>query len=392
MIGIAITTPVIIGLWMDEFEVGLALCFGAFWCSPSDVSGSYRHKKIGILFSAGLIVIVSLIGGYLDYESWISLAILGVLSFAIAFISVYGFRASLISFSGLFALILSFANDREVLEIWQYSLLVGLGGLWYLLLTIVWHRLSRKAQTEEILAETYLLTADFLETRSLLVDPAGKRKGLQSKLHDIQIKLIEHHATLREILILSRQKSGKSNYEGRRLLIFTQLIEMLETATANPVNYDKMDALFKENQVKKTYWAIVRNRPPAGSGKLTHWLLRDTKKNVTRAYSKQVNGSKFSELSYEIIAEKDGYFLLAIYPVTGRTHQIRVQLSAMGCPIVGDNKYTPRTANALSSVKHLCLHAARLNFTLPGAAKRYKVEAVMGSNMAATLSRLSKAE
>src|SRR5690606_35131208 len=203
MIGIAITTPVIIGLWMDEFEVGLALCFGACWCSPSDVSGSYRHKKIGILFSAGLIVIVSLIGGYLDYESWISLAILGVLSFAIAFISVYGFRASLISFSGLFALVLSFANDSEVLEIWQYSLLVGLGGLWYLLLTIVWHRLSRKAQTEEIIAETYLLTADFLETRSLLVDPAGDRKGLQSKLHEIQIELIEHHATLREILILS---------------------------------------------------------------------------------------------------------------------------------------------------------------------------------------------
>src|SRR5690606_30116866 len=139
----------------------------------------------------------------------------------------------------LFALILSFANDREVLEIWQYSLLVGLGGLWYLLLTIVWHRLSRKAQTEEIIAETYLLTADFLETRSLLVDPAGDRKGLQSKLHEIQIELIEHHATLREILILSRQKSGKSNYEGRRLLIFAQLIEMLETATANPVNYDK---------------------------------------------------------------------------------------------------------------------------------------------------------
>lgn len=125
---------------------------------------------------------------------------------------------------------------------------------------------------------------------------------------------------------------------------------------------ERMNALFKENQVKKTYWAIVRNRPPAGSGKLTHWLLRDTKKNVTRAYSKQVNGSKFSELSYEIIAEKDGYFLLAIYPVTGRTHQIRVQLSAMGCPIVGDNKYGYPRAGLRKTIS---LHAKSLEFLHP---------------------------
>lgn len=247
MIGIAITTPILLGLWLGEFEVGLALCFGAFWCSPSDVSGSYRHKKIGILFSAALVMIVSLIGGYLDYDSWISLPILGGLTFAIAFISVYGFRASLISFSGLLALVLSFAHNVEDLQVWQYSILVGIGGLWYLLLAVVWHRLSRKAQTEEILSETYMLTADFLETRSKLVEPDNDRKALQTKLQEIQVKLIAHHATLREILMLSRQKSGKSNYEGRRLLIFVQLVEMLETAIANPVNYDKMDTLFQEN-------------------------------------------------------------------------------------------------------------------------------------------------
>lgn len=247
MVGFAITTPILIGLWLGKFEVGLALCFGAFWCSPSDVSGSYRHKKIGILFSAALVMIVSLIGGYLHYEAWISLPIIGSLTFAIAFLSVYGFRASLISFSGLLALVLSFAHNVQNIEIWQYSLLVGVGGLWYLLLAMVWHRLSRKAQTEEILSNTYLLTADFLETRSKLVEPDCDRKSLQSKLHAIQVKLIEHHATLREILMLTRQKTGKSNFEGRRLLIFVQLVEMLETATANPVNYDKMDVLFQEN-------------------------------------------------------------------------------------------------------------------------------------------------
>ncbi len=246
-VGVAVTTPIFLGLYTGHFEIGLALGFGAFWCSPSDVSGSYRHKKIGILFSAALVTLVSIIGSYLNYETWLPLPILGVVTLAIAFISVYGFRASLISFSGLLALVLSFAHDIDGMEVWQYSMLVGVGGLWYLALTIIWHYLNPKAQTEEALTETYLLTADFIQTRGELIDPSSDRNTLQDRLQTLQVSLTEHHATLREILMLSRKQSGKSNYEGRRLLIFVQLIEILETAIANPVNYMKMDELLRAN-------------------------------------------------------------------------------------------------------------------------------------------------
>ncbi|RTE53342.1 hypothetical protein EHW67_09945 [Arenibacter aquaticus] len=247
LIAIAVTVPIVLGIKFGYFEVGLAFCFGAFWSSPSDVSGSFRHKKYGILFSAALIMLVSFIGGYLHLKLWLLLPILGLLTFAIAFISVYGFRASLISFSGLLALVLSFAHDSTELEIYQYALFIGAGGLWYLSLAMLWYRINPKAQTEELLSETYTLTAEFLETRGKLVGPQIDRTQLQSKLYELQSELIEHHEKLREILILSRKSSGRSHYQAKRLLVFAQLVDMLETAVANPVNYDKMDGLFKDH-------------------------------------------------------------------------------------------------------------------------------------------------
>ncbi|GGG43973.1 membrane protein [Bizionia arctica] len=245
--GIAVTAPIILGLTLEHLEVGLALCFGAFWCSPSNVSGSLNHKMKGILLSALLIMVVSFFGGYLHYKTWLILPVLGFLTFGIAFISVYGFRASLISFSGLLALVLSFAHTSQELEIYQYALLIGVGGLWYLLLVVIWHYINPKAQTEEILAETFILTAKFLETRGQLVGQQTNREALQTKLLNLQSELVEHHATLRDILIQSRKSSGISYYKGKRLLVFVQLVEMLETAIANPVNYEKMDVLFKQH-------------------------------------------------------------------------------------------------------------------------------------------------
>ncbi|MGJ8548682.1 FUSC family membrane protein [Winogradskyella wichelsiae] len=225
--------------------MGLSFCFGAIWCSPSDVSGNLKQKQIGILFSSVLVVIISFIGGYLAIPNILLFPILGFLTFCIAFISIYGFRASLISFSGLLALILSFAHTSKTLEVYQYALFIGAGGLWYLCLSTLWYFINPKAQTEETLTETFLLTANFLNVRRELIGEQPDRVSLQKQLITIQSELTEHHETLREILILSRKNSGKSNYHNKRLLVFILLVEMLETAIANPVNYQKMDALFK---------------------------------------------------------------------------------------------------------------------------------------------------
>lgn len=125
---------------------------------------------------------------------------------------------------------------------------------------------------------------------------------------------------------------------------------------------DRVNRMFKERQMKKTYWAVVRKRPAVLEGNLVHWLVKNPQKNVTKAFDHEVNGSLRAELNYKVIGELDGYYLIEVDPITGRPHQIRVQLSTLGCPIVGDNKYGyPRG----SLKKSICLHARRLQFIHP---------------------------
>jgi 23S rRNA pseudouridine1911/1915/1917 synthase len=125
---------------------------------------------------------------------------------------------------------------------------------------------------------------------------------------------------------------------------------------------ERMNAIFKNREVKKTYWAVVRKRPEQISGTLIHWLVKNTQKNVVTAHATEVPGSQRAELSYRLIAELSGFFLLEVDPLTGRSHQIRVQLSSMGCPIVGDNKYGYPRGSRKGSI---CLHARRLKFIHP---------------------------
>jgi len=124
----------------------------------------------------------------------------------------------------------------------------------------------------------------------------------------------------------------------------------------------RMNDVFKNREVKKTYWAVVRNKPAAVEGTLVHWLVKNTQKNVVTAHNREVEGSQRAELSYKLIGELGGFFLLEVDPLTGRSHQIRVQLSSMGCPIVGDNKYGYPRGSRKGSI---CLHARKLQFTHP---------------------------
>jgi 23S rRNA pseudouridine1911/1915/1917 synthase len=125
---------------------------------------------------------------------------------------------------------------------------------------------------------------------------------------------------------------------------------------------ERINLMFKSREMKKTYWAVVRNRPQPTEGNLVHWLVKNSQKNVTKAHDKEVAGSQRAELNYQLIGELNGYYLIEVDPITGRPHQIRVQLSTLDCPIVGDNKYGyPRG----SLKKSICLHARKLQFTHP---------------------------
>ena len=125
---------------------------------------------------------------------------------------------------------------------------------------------------------------------------------------------------------------------------------------------DRINKMFKEREMHKTYWAVVRQKPSQMEGTLVHWLVKNPQKNITTPYNEQVAGSQRAELHFKVLGFLDGYYLIEVDPITGRPHQIRVQLSTLGSPIVGDNKYGyPRG----SRKKSICLHARRLQFIHP---------------------------
>ncbi|MEX2511762.1 MAG: RluA family pseudouridine synthase [Cyclobacteriaceae bacterium] len=125
---------------------------------------------------------------------------------------------------------------------------------------------------------------------------------------------------------------------------------------------ERMTALFRKREIHKVYWAIVKSRPKEEMGKLTHWLVKNQETNISTAYIKEIPESKKSELTYKRLGKLNDHWLLEIRPLTGRPHQIRVQLSAMGCPIRGDVKYGFSKPNPDGSIH---LHAFHLVFVHP---------------------------
>ncbi|MEQ8423104.1 MAG: RNA pseudouridine synthase [Cyclobacteriaceae bacterium] len=134
----------------------------------------------------------------------------------------------------------------------------------------------------------------------------------------------------------------------------------------------RMNAQFRDKKTKKTYWAIAEHRPSPPAGRLVHWLVKDEKKNKTTAYSKENDQGKRSELDYKLLASQGPYNLIEVNPITGRPHQIRVQLASINCPIVGDLKYGYPTANEDANI---CLHAKKLEFIHPVTRESMIVEA-----------------
>ena len=140
----------------------------------------------------------------------------------------------------------------------------------------------------------------------------------------------------------------------------------------------RLNEMFRTGAVKKTYWAIVKNRPPKEEDELVNWLVRNEKQNKSYAYDTERPNAKKAVLHYRLLAHSDKYYLLEIDLKTGRHHQIRCQLAKMGCPIKGDLVSWPKwdvrskeTSNTVSIV--LILMAVSVYMpTVPHLSIRYQ--------------------
>ena len=134
----------------------------------------------------------------------------------------------------------------------------------------------------------------------------------------------------------------------------------------------RMNKLIHDRQIKKVYWAVVKNKPPKDSDRLVHYLSKNEKQNKSYSVKAEAKGAQKAELEYNVIAKSDNYYLLEVELFTGRHHQIRAQLAEIGCPIKGDLKYGFPRPNTDASIH---LHARKVEFEHPVSKEIIKIEA-----------------
>ena len=151
--------------------------------------------------------------------------------------------------------------------------------------------------------------------------------------------------------------------------VFLGVVHRLDSPVSGLVVFAKtskalsrLNDMFRTGDVHKTYWAIVKRRDIATEGTLTDWLTRNERQNKSYAHEREVPGAKKAVLKYKVRAVADNYMLIEVTLLTGRHHQIRCQLSHMGCPIKGDLKYGAPRSNPDGSISLL---SRRVEFVHP---------------------------
>ena len=161
--------------------------------------------------------------------------------------------------------------------------------------------------------------------------------------------------------------------------VFLGVVHRLDRPTSGVVVFARtskalarLNKMFSERETEKIYWAIVKNPPPKLEDTLTHFLKRNSNKNKSYAHIKEKPDNKKAILHYTVLKKLDNYYLLQVTLETGRHHQIRSQLSAIGCPIKGDLKYGFDRSNPDGSIH---LHAKKLTLTHPVQKEEISIEA-----------------
>ena len=161
--------------------------------------------------------------------------------------------------------------------------------------------------------------------------------------------------------------------------VFLGVVHRIDRPTSGVVIFAKtskslkrLNNMIKNSEIEKFYWAITKNKPEKRNDTLIHWLKKNPKNNKSTHFKKETENSKKAILHYKIINELKNYYLLEVILETGRHHQIRTQLSAIGCPIKGDLKYGYDRSNKDGGI---CLHAKKISFSHPVTKKKILISA-----------------
>jgi uncharacterized membrane protein YccC len=244
-LGVAIAVPLALLYFSGHFKYATAVVIGAVLNTPGDIPGSTKRKVNAILISIGFTMVITAILLFSKPFLPLLLVVLAIISFIISMISVYGFRASLVSFSGLLAMVLAFAIQKETAqEILVQVALMGIGGLWYLVVSLIFQKLAPKKDQNQLLSDTLLFIGEYIKLRAKLLTKKTKRDENLKQTFVLQNKINEKHETLRETLLTARKRSGRSRYEEKLLLVFVSSIKIFELIEAKHLDYKMIDGIF----------------------------------------------------------------------------------------------------------------------------------------------------
>lgn len=311
---IAAVIPVIVFSILGNFEMGFTIALGAFFTYPSDIPSNLKHKINGVLVAALLVSSVNLLVNIIYPYNWIFYPILALLIFLFSMISVYGQRATVVSFSALLSISLAFAHINTGWDMVKHSGLILTGGLFYLIISLIFHYIRPHRYIELQIAECIKLTAQYLKLRGDLWTVNADKKAIIEKQLHLQVELNTIRQNIREVLISNHTSSGSSNQNRKMLIVFITLVEILELALSTSFDHDKLHEKFDDHpKVLQTYQNLAYNLA-ASLKQLSKSVQSKTKYVSKHTLIKDLNALQLAIVDYENelgkIPASEGVFML----------------------------------------------------------------------------------
>jgi uncharacterized membrane protein (TIGR01666 family) len=252
--------PVLVCTYFNHFEIGFTIALGAFLTYPCDIPSSLKHKINGIIVTAFLIAGVNLLINLTYPFPFIFYPFFSILVFILAMLSVYGQRATFTSFSALLAASLSFSHMHTGLEMIQYSALLLAGGLFYLIISLLFHFIKPHRYAELQVAECIKLTAKYLKLRGDLWNSIADRKVILEKQLHLQVEINDIHHNIRTVLIGKQMNAVTSHQNRKMLIVFVSLVEILELALSTSFDHNRLHQKFEKHpKTLATYQNLAYN-------------------------------------------------------------------------------------------------------------------------------------
>jgi len=246
--------PLLVLAQMGYFQEGFVIALGALLAYPSDVPGSLNHKIKGILIAIFLITGTNLFLGLVQNYTFIVYPALLLLVFFFSMLSVYGHRANMISFVALISATLVFSHSYTGVELLKHCGYILIGGLFYLFVSLLFYFLRPHRYIDLQLADCLRLTSKYLKLRGDLWNVDANRAKITEKQLELQVEINAIHENIREYLIRNAINSNNSNQNRRKLIVFTNLVEILEIALSFAFNHNHLHQKFESHpEVLKTY-------------------------------------------------------------------------------------------------------------------------------------------